>query len=83
MLLLAWTVDVSCILYVCVLLVGLSVFFGGCAPHNFKENLSYYMYVSMYMSCCCFTCNFVKCVCSRKANFYVIIDNTDDVFCIL
>ena len=31
-----------------------------------------YMYVSMYMSCCCFKCNFVKFVCSRKANFYVL-----------
>ena len=31
---------------------------------------------------CCFTCNFVKCVCSWKANFYVIIDNKDFVFCL-
>ena len=26
---------------------------------------------------------FVKCVCSQKANFYVIIDNKDSVLCIL
>ena len=41
------------------------------------------MYVSMHMSCCCFTCNFVKFVCSRKANFYVIIDSNDYVIYIL
>ena len=36
--------------------------------------------MSIIMSFCCFTCHFVKCVCSRKANFYIIIDNR---FCIL
>ena len=36
----------------------------------------------VHMSCC-FTCNFLEFVCSRKANLYAIIDNKDFVFSIL
>ena len=51
--------------------------------YSLRKLVLLYMYVSMHMLCCCFTRNFVKCLCSRKANVYVIIDNKDSVFCSL
>ena len=50
--LLAWTVDVSC---ECDWFSGW-LFFGGVCSTECLRNLSYYMYVSMYMSRC-LTCN--------------------------
>ena len=83
----AWTVGVSCVFYFVHVTGWLGCFSRVCTPQNFKENMFYfyciYMYISMHMSCCCFTCNFLEFVCSQKANFYVIIDNKDSVFCIL
>ena len=53
--------------------------FGGVLQRFFKETcLTTYVRIYVYVMFC-FTCNFVKCVCSRKANFHVIIDNKDSV----
>ena len=39
--------------------------------------------ISMYMSCCCFTCNFIKCVCSWKTNFHVISQKIKILYSVL
>ena len=79
--------DSGCVLYLVRVTGWVDWFFlGGCAPQNFKENFVLCAYLCIkIMSCCCFTYNFVKSVCSRKANFYFIIfiDNKDSVLCIL
>ena len=81
--LLGWTVDVSCLLSCAWYLVGFAVFRrgvgGGMGGGAHLSSCSLYVRIySMHnMSCCCFTCVFVicVCVCNRKVNFYVIIDN--------
>ena len=76
-----WT---RCILFVCLVqwLASLWVFWGGVLHIIFKETcLTIYMYVSMYMSCCSFTCNFVNKLCAVERQMYVI--QRQDRICIL
>ena len=74
-LLLAWTVGVSCVLYLVRVtgsVVGLAAFRGG-VLHSIFQETCLIIYVRIYVYVMLFTCNFLKCVSSRKANFNVII----------
>ena len=78
---------VSCVLYLVRVTGWLGCFSGGCTPQNFKENLSYYMYVSMHIY---YICHVVVLrvtllnlyAVERQVSVNVIIDNKDSVFCL-